>query len=43
MDEQRDPRAENTTPQTSADKSPVAAAAATVARMLANPRRGRRS
>lgn len=43
MDDQRETQAENPTPRTSADESPAVAAAATVARMLANPRRVRRS
>jgi hypothetical protein len=43
-DDQRDNRATDTSPQTSADDPQGAASpAATVARMLANPRRVRRS
>lgn len=44
MDDQRDTRAADSTPQTSAEESsPAASTAATVAQMLANPRRVRRS
>lgn len=44
MDDQRDSRAADSTPQTSGDEtSPGDSTAATVARMLANPRRVRRS
>jgi hypothetical protein len=44
MDDQRDSRAADSTPQTSGDEpSAEASTAATVARMLANPRRVRRA
>jgi hypothetical protein len=44
MADQRDSRAADSTPQTSADEaSTEASPAATVARMLANPRRVRRA
>lgn len=44
MTDQRDSRAADSTPQTSADESAAeATTAATVARMLANPRRVRRA
>jgi len=43
-DDQRDSREADSTPRTSAEDTPDAAStAATVARMLANPRRVRRS
>ncbi len=44
MDHERETRAADSTPQTSADESSAGASTAgTVARMLANPRRVRRS
>ncbi|WP_155858863.1 hypothetical protein [Candidatus Blastococcus massiliensis] len=43
-DEQREPRTTHSSPEASADESrDTASTAATVARMLANPRRVRRS
>ncbi len=43
MDDQRDSRNADSSPQTSAEEATAEATPATVARMLANPRRVRRA